>query len=83
LFDLDNETYLGLQLFAKDIAIAIKKAFPCNRVGVAVIGLEIPHAHIHLIPINSENDMNFKNEKLKLSNEEFSQIAYQIASQLR
>lgn len=82
LFDLDNETYLGLQLFAKDIAIAIKKAFPCNRVGVAVIGLEIPHAHIHLIPINSENDMNFKNEKLKLSNEEFSQIAYQIASQL-
>lgn len=83
LFDLDNETYLGLQLFAKDIAIAIKKAFPCNRVGVAVIGLEIPHAHIHLIPINSENDMNFKNEKLKLSNEEFSQIAYQIVSQLR
>lgn len=83
LFDLDNETYLGLQLFAKDIAIAIKKAFPCNRVGVAVIGLEIPHAHIHLIPINSENDMNFKNEKLKFSNEEFSQIAYQIASQLR
>lgn len=82
LFDLDNETYLGLHLFAKDIAIAIKKAFPCNRVGVAVIGLEIPHAHIHLIPINSENDMNFKNEKLKLSNEEFSQIAYQIASQL-
>lgn len=82
LFDLDNEMYLGLQLFAKDIAIAIKKAFPCNRVGVAVIGLEIPHAHIHLIPINSENDMNFKNEKLKLSNEEFSQIAYQIASQL-
>src|ERR1700741_663671 len=65
IFDLDDETYLGLTKFAKKTAVALKAAIPCNRIGVAVIGLEVPHAHIHLIPINSENDMNFRNEKLK------------------
>ena len=78
LFDLDEETYFGLTAFAREVALAIKKAIPCNRVGVAVIGLEVPHAHIHLIPINAENDMNFRNEKLKLSPQEFEAIASSI-----
>jgi histidine triad (HIT) family protein len=78
IFDLDNDIYSGLMLFAKEISTAIKAAIPCNRIGVAVIGLEVPHAHIHLIPINTENDMNFRNEKLKLSKEEFEEIASQI-----
>jgi len=82
IFDLDNDTYLGLAAFAKEVAAGIKKAFPCNRVGVCVIGLEVPHAHIHLIPINSESDMNFRNEKLKLSKEEFNEIASTIRTAL-
>ena len=82
LFDLDNATYLGLMSFAKDIASAIKKSIPCNRIGVAVLGLEVPHAHVHLIPINSESDMNFRNEKLKLSKEEFEEIAQKIRENL-
>lgn len=79
LFDLDNETYLGLMQFAKIVATGLKKVIPCNRVGIAVIGLEVPHAHVHLIPINTENDMNFRNEKLKLSKEEFEEIAKKIS----
>ncbi len=82
IFDLDNDTYLGLAAFAKEVAAGIKKAVPCSRVGVCVIGLEVPHAHIHLIPINSESDMNFKNEKLKLSKEEFNDIASTIRTAL-
>lgn len=82
LFDLDNNMYLGLMEFAKTIAVAIKKAIDCNRVGVAVIGLEVPHAHIHLIPINTDNDMNFSNTKLKLTPQEFSEIAKIISSYL-
>lgn len=82
IFDLDNDTYLGLMAFAKEVSAAIKKAIPCNRIGVTVIGLEVPHAHVHLIPINSENDMNFRNEKLKLSKEEFEAIASQIKEYL-
>ena len=82
IFDLDNTLYLGLMEFAKMIAVAIQKGTNCNRVGVAVIGLEVPHAHVHLIPINTENDMNFSNAKLKLSNEEFSEIAKIISSYL-
>lgn len=78
IFDLDNETYIGLMAFAKQVAIALKKSIPCNRIGVTVIGLEVPHAHIHLIPINTENDMNFRNEKLKLSKEEFEEVAAKI-----
>ena len=79
VFDLDNEAYLGLMQFAKIVATGLKKVIPCNRVGVAVIGLEVSHAHVHLIPINTENDMNFRNEKLKLSKEEFEEIAKKIS----
>ena len=75
LFDLDNEQYGGLNLFAKRVAEAIKRAVPCIKVGVAVLGLEVPHAHIHLIPMNSEKDINFANLKLKLIAEEFTAIA--------
>jgi len=78
IFDLDNTTYEGLMSFTKDVATAIKKSIPCNRVGVCIIGLEVPHAHIHLIPINTESDMNFRNEKLALSKDEFEGIAATI-----
>lgn len=78
IFDLDDETYLGLMEFAKKVGIGIKKAVPCNRLSMQVIGLEIPHAHIHLIPINSMADCNFSNPKLKLTPEEFQQISETI-----
>ncbi|MCX7728648.1 MAG: HIT family protein [Bacteroidia bacterium] len=78
VFDLDDETYLGLMNFAKKVAISIKKAIPCNRISMQVIGLEVPHAHVHLIPINSMSDCNFSNPKLKLSKEEFESIAESI-----
>lgn len=78
LFQLDDPTYIGLMLFAKKIALAIQKAVPCKRIGMAVIGLEVPHAHIHLIPINNESDMNFKNPKLQLSSQEMTEIASAI-----
>lgn len=80
LFDLDDETYLGLMTFSKRVARAIKKSIPCNRVSLQVIGLEVPHAHIHLIPINTMNDCNFANEKLKFSKEEFEETAKKIAA---
>jgi len=82
IFDLDSETYLGLMDFSRKIAIAIKKAVPCSRISVSVIGLEVPHAHVHLIPINSMSDCNFANPKLKLSKEEFEAIAKKIAEHL-
>lgn len=72
IFDLDDETYTGLQIFAKIVATAIKKAIPCKKVGVAVIGLEVPHAHIHLIPMNKVDDLNFARPKLSFTNEELS-----------
>ena len=78
IFDLDNETYNGLMSFSKEIACAIKKSVTCNRVGVCVIGLEVPHAHVHLIPISSTNDMNFNNPKLIFSKDEFEKIANSI-----
>jgi len=81
IFDLSDEEYAGLQLFAKRVAKAIKKAMPCRRVGVAVMGLEVPHAHIHLIPINRESDMNFFGEKLSLPAERMSEIASSIAKE--
>ena len=65
LFDLDSETYVGLMMFAQIVAIGLKRAIPCERIGLTVIGLEVPHAHIHLIPINSMDDMNFSRPKLK------------------
>lgn len=82
IFDLDKDTYAGLMDFAREVAVAIKQAVPCNRVGVCVIGLEVPHAHVHLIPINSESDMNFRNEKLVLSKEEFETVAATIRTAL-
>ena len=78
IFNLDDKTFSDLMLFAKRVARAIEKAVPCKRIGIAVIGLEVPHAHIHLIPINQESDMNFKNPKLKLSPEEMIEIAAEI-----
>ena len=78
IFDLDKETYAGLMAFSQTIAVAIKKAIPCSRVSMGVFGLEVPHAHVHLIPMNTMNDVNFSNEKLKLSKEEFEEIASQI-----
>lgn len=82
LFDLDDELYIGLQLFAKQVAVALKKAIPCKKVGVAVLGLEVPHAHIHLVPMQSEKDINFSNPKLKLSEEEFKEITEKIKKEL-
>jgi histidine triad (HIT) family protein len=83
IFDLDDETYTGLQLFAKIIATGIKAAIPCKRVGVAVIGLEVPHAHIHLIPMNRVDDLNFSRPKLKFSPEEFQATSEKIREALR
>ncbi|HOF99202.1 MAG: HIT family protein [Paludibacteraceae bacterium] len=82
IFRLDDESYQGLMLFAKKIALAIEKAIPCKRIGMAVIGLEVPHAHVHLIPIQQENDMNFRNPKLELSSEEMDKIAASIRKYL-
>lgn len=82
IFDLDEHTYHGLMAFTKQVAIAIKKAIPCNRVAVSVLGLEVPHAHVHLIPMNTMSDVNFSNEKLKLSKEEFEEIASRIKNHI-
>ena len=82
LFDLSDEEYTSLQLFAKKVALAMKKALPCERIGVAVIGLEVPHAHIHLVPINKESDMNFFKPKLSLAPEEMAEIADKIAKNI-
>jgi histidine triad (HIT) family protein len=81
-FDL-SDTYLQkILLFAKPIATAIEKAFPCNRCGISVIGLEVPHAHLHLMPINSANDINFTREKIKLTPELLSQVQSKIVAAL-
>lgn len=82
LFDLDDELYGEVMQFSKKVAKAIEKVVPCERIGVAVVGLEVPHAHVHLIPINSVGDINFAREKLKLSETEFEQLATQIRAQL-
>ncbi|MFK7953812.1 MAG: HIT family protein [Ekhidna sp.] len=78
IYDLDDHTLSGLHLFAKRVAKAIKIVIPCERIGVTVIGLEVPHAHVHLVPINSMADMNFDNMKLSPSNEELSNTAAKI-----
>jgi histidine triad (HIT) family protein len=80
LFDLDEKRYAGLMDFARKVAIAIGKVIPCKRVGVAVLGLEVPHAHVHLIPLNSESDINFSKPKLKFTPEEFAATAKLIAN---
>jgi histidine triad (HIT) family protein len=82
IFDLDDDLFSGLQLFAKKVAKAIDKSVICERVGLAVIGLEVPHAHIHLVPLKNIGDLNFANPKLKLTKEEFLEIAQKISSNL-
>ena len=83
IFNLDDNTLGGLMIFSKKVAEAIEKSVPCLRVGVAVIGLEVPHVHVHLIPIQKESDMNFKNPKLKLSPEEMAETADKIRNNFR
>ena len=78
IFDLDDETYAGLMIFSKIVATGIKKTIPCLRVGVAVIGLEVPHTHVHLVPLNHMNDINFSRPKLKPTQEELSATAAKI-----
>lgn len=80
IFDLDDRTLSGMLPFAKRIAKAIKSVIPCNRIGIAVLGLEVPHAHMHLVPISKEGDLNFQAPRAKLSEEEFKELATKIAA---
>lgn len=79
IFDMQNEDYTGMMLFAKTVAEKMKKVLPCTKIGVAVVGLEVPHTHVHLIPINQIADMSFDKPRLSFSEEEFKQIAHSIA----
>lgn len=81
IYDMDDEELAEFQLFAKRVATALKKAFPCKKVAQVVLGLEVPHAHIHLIPMNTEADVDFRKEKLHLSEEEMQQIADKILAE--
>ena len=81
LFDLDDQLYLGLMEFSKKVAIALEKTVPCKRIGMSVIGLEVPHAHVHLIPLNEMEDIRFQ-KKVTLSKEEFTELALQIRGNL-
>ncbi len=78
IFDMEDELHEQFWSFAKQVAVAVKKAVPCKRIGIAVIGLEVPHAHIHLIPMNKVSDMNFANPKLKFTDEEMNDVAKRI-----
>lgn len=82
LFDLEDELYTGLQLFAKKVAVGIKKAFPCEKVGVLVLGLEVPHAHIHLVPMQNETDLLNFSKKMKFTPEEFEEITGLISNNI-
>jgi histidine triad (HIT) family protein len=82
LFDLDDDTFAGLQLFAKKVAVGLKKAIPCQKVGVLVLGLEVPHAHIHLVPMQSEADLLNFTKKIKFTPEEFASIREKIAREI-
>lgn len=82
IYDLDDDYLAGLFVFSKKVAGAIKAAYPCNRIGIAVLGLEVPHAHIHLVPMDSMEDINFRNQKLNLSPEEFYEIAEKIRAKI-
>jgi histidine triad (HIT) family protein len=82
IFDIGDDKLGGLIIFSKKISVAIKKAFPCNRIGVAVLGLEVPHAHIHLVPMDQMDDINFKNPKLSFTPEEFRDIAARISREV-
>lgn len=81
LFDLDDQAYMGLMLFAKKVAVALEKTVPCKRIGMAVIGLEVPHAHVHLIPLNEMDEMRFQN-KVSLTPQEFNALAQAIQENL-
>ena len=83
IFDLDDNELAELTVFAKKVAKALKSAFPCKKVGMTVLGLEVPHAHIHLVPLHSEGDMNFAKPKLQLSPEQFSSIAEKISAEFK
>ena len=83
IFALDDDTVAGMMVFAKKVALAIQENIPCQRIGVAVIGLEVPHAHIHLVPISKEGDLNFTNARCKLTEEEFREIASKIAASVK
>lgn len=82
IYDLDDEDLKAINVFAKKVAAAVRKAVPCKRIGVAVIGLEVPHAHIHLVPMNSADDLNFTRPKLKPAPEELAAVAEKIRKQL-
>ena len=83
IFNLDDEEYAAFTLFAKRVAAALEKAMPCKRIGVCVIGLEVPHAHIHLVPLHSEADMDFRKPKLTLPDEQMKEIASRIAAEFK
>ncbi len=78
IFDMEDEQFVGLHLFAKIVARGVKAAIPCKRIGVAIIGLEVPHAHIHLVPLNQIGDLNFEKERTEFSTEQYEQIASDI-----
>lgn len=82
MMDLSEEEYSGLWAFARRVALALQQAVPCKRIGIAVLGMEVPHCHIHLVPLNKESDLNFANPKLTLSAEEMQAIAEAIAGKL-
>ena len=82
IFDMGDEDLSGLVLFSKKVAIGIEKAIPCGRIGIAVIGLEVPHVHIHLVPMDRMDDLNCHNPKMKLSQEEFTKIAKKISEKI-
>ena len=81
LFHLDEKTYEGLMMFAREVAIALRKAVPCQRVGVAVLGMEVPHTHIHLVPLQTEGDLDFRKQHLSLEAEEMKTIADSILAE--
>ena len=83
LFDLDEALYSELMLFARKVAAAVRAAVPCKRVGVAVLGMEVPHAHIHLVPLDTEGDLDFRKQKLELTPERFKEISASIAAEYR
>lgn len=83
IFDLDEATYADLMKFSKRVAHAIESVIDCQRIGIAVLGLEVPHAHVHLVPINSVGDLNFKKERAKISSEEMQEIAQKIAAKFQ
>lgn len=81
IFDLDEEVYLGLMQFSRKVAIALEKTIPCNRIAISVIGIEVPHAHVHLIPLNTMGDIRFQ-KKVSLSKEEFESLAQEIRANM-